>query len=263
MQTKRQFIYIKNIPILSFAFFLGASTFATPSVATDKDQMAEWQQEIQNQIGKQFKDKYHPSNSPSVMTAERLDQIKIHVQKLATEDGAFKHHQIGQYCRDEVIILCAGKDLSDPSIAQCLRTKFEKLSKQCRTVMSDGYVAPPTKVDITFHKISIPTGSQHFYIPTDRSIGVRLSHPTNYFGVPIHKNITWYETGNIRSITPFQQPVRYGGILFAPDHPLEFLPNGHVRAGLVYQVENPNSHIFRSGQFIRRQSIKQPWQSQQ
>lgn len=263
MRTKRQLSHVNKIPILSSSLLLGTLTFAIPTFATDKGQMAEWQLEIQNQIGKQFKDKYQPSNAPSVITAERLDEIKSHVRKLATADGAFKHHQIGQYCRDEVVVLCPGKDLSDPSIGQCLTTKLDRLGKQCRTIMSDGYVAPPTTVDITFHKVPIPRGSQHFYIPTDRSIGVRLSRPTQYFGVPIHKNITWYETGNIRSITPFQQPVRYGDILFAPDYPLEFLPNGHVRAGLIYQVEHPKSQFLRPGQTIRRQSIKQPWQPQQ
>ena len=171
---------------------------------------------------------------------EKMTRLRGKAKYLANNQGAFQLHQIKRYCRPELEGICKKKELSDNAVV-CLVKNQKKLSSQCQTVVRNGFQGPPTRVDMVHHNVIIPKGSQYFFIPKDRSLGVALSKVTYYHGIPIMGVITWFDGGNIRSFTPFNTAVNFGTLVLAPNKKITFSPSGKVIKGVLN--EDPEKGI--------------------
>lgn len=193
------------------------------------------------------------------ISQQSMNEAISRARILATEEGAFKLHQISKYCQPEIVNLCNGRDINDPMLTVCLAQNQQKLSKQCRTVTSDENLGPPTHGDAYFNDVLIPAKSRYFHDPADRSIGVKLSRPTAYSGLNIKSEISWYDGGNIKSFIPTTSPVQYGNKIFSPGYKLAFFPTGEVKEGVLDSPVNIGGVNFYQGQKIARNTPRSQW----
>jgi hypothetical protein len=244
--------------LITLGTFIALSTpaYAAPSTQAQTEQ---WQQEIQAQLKKQIGQSKSNASNKKYISEERMEELQSKVRMLATQDGAFTRHQIARFCKPEIRAFCNGKDLADPMLGVCLTRHQDNLSPQCKAVTSDGFTGEPTKGDAYHHDVLIPAHSQYFYLPKDRSIGVKLSRPTSLKGLQIAFEISWYDGGSIRSYTPAANPVKYGYLTFAPSQKLVFFPNGKVKQGVLFQSINIGNQYLPAGVVIHRASPRSPW----
>ncbi|MDF4421630.1 hypothetical protein P3447_08400 [Vibrio parahaemolyticus] len=241
---------------LGTAIALSTPAYAAPATQAQTEQ---WQQEIQAQLKKQIGQSMSYADNKKYISDERMAELQSQARMLATQDGAFTRHQIGRFCKPEIRAFCSGKDLADPMLGVCLTKHQNNLSPQCKAVTSDGFTGEPTKSDAYHHDVLIPAHSQYFYLPNDRSVGVKLSRPTTLKGLQIMSEISWYDGGSIRSYIPAANPVKYGYLTFSPSQKLVFFPNGKVKQGVLFQSVNIGNQHLPAGVVIHRASPRSPW----
>lgn len=256
MSTFRQFKHGCNLIV---AGAICAFNFHANAAPATHAQTEEWQREVKEQLKLKLDETMSGTNSKIYISKERMAELQNQAKTLATQDGAFNRHQIGRYCKYEISSFCRNKDLSDPTLGECLINNVENLGPQCKTVTADGFTGEPTKGDLYHHDVLIPARSKFFYLPNIRSIGVRLSRPTTFDRLQIKTEITWYEGGSIRSFIPADNPVKYGSLTFAPSQTLVFFPNGQVKKGVLYESINIDSLHLPAGTEIQRADHHSTW----
>ncbi|EPR7484075.1 TPA: hypothetical protein ACGSTL_001382 [Vibrio parahaemolyticus] len=257
-KTSKSKRFKTGFKLITVGTFIALTAPAYSEPAT-RAQTEHWQQDIQAQLKKQLGESMSSANSKRYISDERMAELQEQARMLATQDGAFTRHQIGRFCKLEINTFCKGRGVTDPMLGTCLAKHEDQLSPQCKTVTSDGFRGEPTKGDAYYHDVLIPARSQYFYLPNDRSVGVKLYRPTTFKGLQIKTEITWYEGGSIRSYIPAVNPVKYEYLTFAPNKKLVFFPNGKVKQGVLFQsIEIGNQH-FPAGVKIYRASPLSQW----
>ena len=219
----------------------------------------EWQLKIQEKIRKETAQSMQPSVKDGYFSEERIHDMRERMRSLVVNDGAFQRHQISKFCQPEIKKYCSTVSLTSPDIRECLLANLANVGSQCRTVVRDRFEGPPTKVDAYLHEVFIPAGSQYYFIPTNRSLGVKLSRTSNYKGVPITGDITWFDGGQIRSYVPFNTAVRYDPFVFSPNEAVYFFPDGSLKQGVLYQPVNIDHQLFQAGALITRETNQSTW----
>lgn len=246
---------------LALSLFLFSLPITSAAAAVTTFQTEQWQKDINNQILQQRASQKQGTNitSESIMPQARMKAITDKIKNLASNDEAFKHHQIQRYCQTELSTICHGLNANDPSLNLCLINNESVLSKQCKTVALQNELGEYIKNDMYYHDILIPKNSRFYYVKGDKSIGIKLSKQTSIQGLTVKDEISWYAGGNIKSYTPALNPVQFNQIILAPKAKIIFFPNGSVKEGVLFDSFSTQTHNFAAGQVIYRETPRSLW----
>lgn len=246
---------------LALSLLLFSHPITSAAAAATTSQTEQWQKDINKQILQQRANQEQESNitANSIMPQARLKAITEKIKNLASNDVAFKQHQIHRYCQTEVSTFCSGFNTNDPSLNLCLINNETELSQQCKTVALQNELGEYTKSDMYYHDILIPKNSRFFYVKADKSIGLKLSKQTSIQGLTVKDEISWYAGGNIKSYIPALNPVQFNQVILAPKAKIIFFPNGSVKEGVLFDSFSTQTHNFAAGQVIYRETPRSLW----
>lgn len=254
---------IKNIPTTLLLSLSCTCSFAQDIGAPSIEEKPEYKiaLDIQKQIQEQSKNTKPQVPTKNPFTQSKIDSTKNRIMAIAANKSSFKDHQITQYCKKEMIQICSSASAGSVRLRSCLIKNVEKINSRCATVIKDSEKGPPTKTGQLFYGVYIPAGSQFFAMQGSRSIGVTLSAPSKYKGIPISNQVTWFDTADIRSIEPYNVAVSLNGVSYTSNEVLEFFDSGEVKEGKLHYSFESNGEHFSAGGYIKRDSPNSPWKS--